>query len=127
MNIVRINGGVKNGSKSGGKYNNRIMQWTFPSRKQALIDRAVEMDSGVGNINTQFAMVRYEIEVDGYESGQWFKAISQVDEDVNGIDLAKKYASNYLEHVEVGNPASEEKRATYAEIIYKGLVGEKYE
>lgn len=104
-----------------------MMQWTYPSRKKNLINKAAEMDSGVGNINTQFAMVRYETEEDRTESGKWYYAISQVEEDVKGVDLARKFASNYLMFVEVGDPESEEKRTKYAEIIYKGLVGEKYE
>lgn len=100
-----------------------IIQWTDIKRKSGLFDRAVEMESGVGNINTQFATVRYEIEVDDYESNQWSKAISQVNEDVKGIDLARKFASNYLLCVERGSISSKEKREKYAEIIYKGLVG----
>ena len=104
-----------------------IMQWTYFSRKQGLIDRAAEMDLGVGNINTQFAMVRYETEVDRTESENWLAAISQVDEGIEGVELARKYAFNYYDHVEGGSAPSVKKRETYAEIIYKGLVGEKYE
>ena len=99
-----------------------IMQWSY-ERKQGLYDRAVEMESGVGNINTQFATVRYEIEVDSYESGQWSLAISQVDEEQKGVELARKYSFNYYKKVERGGALSEEQRAKYAEIIYKGMVG----
>ena len=41
------------------------MQWTYKSRKEDLLEIAEKMDSGVGNINAQFATFKYEIR-DGY-------------------------------------------------------------
>ncbi len=98
-----------------------IMQWSSDRRK-TLLNRATEMESGVGNINSQFATFRYEIEEDRYEKAQWNLLLSDVESDMSEVELTREYAFNFYKYVERGSAASEVTRQDKAEIIYKGMV-----
>jgi len=95
-----------------------IMQWTLLSRKDNLLDIAEDMDSGVGNINVQFATFRDEIR----EGGLIYSAWKDVEEENNLRD----YTTEFMLKVEIPadqSLAAQEKRVGYAKTIYKYMEG----
>lgn len=96
-----------------------IMQWTFPNRKNDLLDMAKEMNSGVGNINVQFALFMAEISDGGSCDYAWNVQVMSANE-------VKGYTSKFMIYME--NPADQSEKAqnrriNNAEIIKNGVDG----
>lgn len=92
-----------------------IMQWTYPPRKQGLLDEADAMGLKPGDLNAQLAYFRTEMTSDMYCKREWtnFNAIKTL---VSATD----YFLNYIEMPSEEEAAnSKEKRREYANQVYQ--------
>ena len=93
-----------------------IIQWTLKERKERFVEIADEMDSGVGNINVQFALFKDEISVGGICESAWKKVIA-----CNDIESYTKAFLFYIENPEIKGPEEQNKRIGVAKIIYNSM------
>ncbi len=95
-----------------------IMQWTLSSRKDNLLNIAKDMDSGVGNINVQFATFRDEIGEGGLINSAW--------KDVEEENNLRDYTTEFMLKIEIPadqSPAAQQERVEYAKTIYNYMEG----
>ena len=93
------------------------MQWSASDVKGQLLRIAGEMEAGVGNINSQFALFRYEITEMPSRQNDWKNAISE--------KTVEGYAKNFLIHMEKARDCNKEwkqkQRIEAALAIYNGM------
>ena len=95
-----------------------IMQWTLSSRKDNLLNIAKDMDSGVGNINVQFATFRDEIGEGGLINSAW--------KDVEEENNLRDYTTEFMLKIEIPadqSPAAQQERVDVAKTIYEYMEG----
>ena len=96
------------------------MQWSEEGVKKELLKIAGEMESGVGNINSQFAMFRYE-------TTEWTERIEDGWSKVTAENTLEGYAKKFLIYMEVSKYRYEDweqqRRIDAARIICDGMQG----
>ena len=92
------------------------MQWTYFSRKEDLQDIAGEMESGVGNINVQFATFKYEV-----NNVYPYKTHWPTVKNANSIEKMTTIFMKEIEQPKDQGSDAQKSRIEKAKIIFKGM------
>jgi len=100
-----------------------ICQWTFNTRKQALLDYAKEKRTGVGDMDTQLEFLYLELTKSGYSGGgstfvNMFKDFNHP-EHVNDIDYLTEFWMKKFENPDDQSQAAIEHRIGHSRDIYE--------
>jgi hypothetical protein len=85
-----------------------LVQWTFSTRKQGLLDYANKNGKSVGNLYIQLEYLNYELNKDFKSSFNKFKELSE-------IDIATEYFCNEIE--KPGTPNIKERKKYARKIL----------
>jgi hypothetical protein len=95
-----------------------IAQWTFKSRKQGLLDYAIEKDTAVGDMVTQLEFIQKELT----ENREYRGMLDKIKQSDNIDEVTEIFMMRY-ENPEDKSRAALDKRIEHAKNVYNELGG----